>query len=243
MTRARRLASVAVVASLAVTGLSACRTEPSVAAYVGDSRIAESRVQDLWDEAHDAVVEQSEKAGQPAVMPISRGDIVRTLVSVDVLGDVAKQQSLALPADLSLAEYAQQLRLPATLEYVRLYAQADTTVKLLRQKATSAPAPTDADLREVYDTLLTNGGIEPGTPFETFKSSLQAENLQLVQTSAAVRKQIEQATGSLRIKVNPRYQPLGIPVLEFQTQNGELRPLVSAPLGGSDEDSPVLPKS
>lgn len=240
MTRARRLSSVAVVASLAVVGLSACRSEPSVAAYVGDTRIAESRVQDVWDEAHDAFAEQAKKAGQPVAMPITRADVVRTLVSVDVLDDVAKKASLTLPADLSLADYSNQLRLPETVEFVRLYATADTTVKLLRQRATNAPAPTDDDLREVYDTLLANQGIEPGTPFETFKSSLQAENRQLVQTSAAVRKDIEEVAGTMRIKVNPRYQPLSIPVLEFQTQNGELRPLVSAPLGATAEDSPVI---
>ncbi|MET0423966.1 MAG: hypothetical protein ABW046_08835 [Actinoplanes sp.] len=242
MTRARRLASVAVVASLAVTGLSACRSEPSVAAYVGDDkRITESQVQKLWDEVQDAAAPPAgEAAGQPAAVSITRTDIVRTLVSVDVLSEVAKAQSVGLPADLSLPDYANQLKLPETVEYVRLYATSDTLVRLLRAKAQSAPAPSDDDLKEVYDVLVANQGIDPGTSFDTFKTSLPAENKQLVQTSAAVRDQIEEATGKLDITVNPRYQPLSISVLEFQTQNGALRPLVVAPLGESDETSPVI---
>ena len=82
MQRARRLASMVVVASLTVAGLSACRTEPSVAAYVGDSgRVTEKRVQQVWDDAQTALTD----AGAPGGVPISRGDIVKTLVSADVI--------------------------------------------------------------------------------------------------------------------------------------------------------------
>lgn len=240
MQRARRLASVAVVASLAVAGLSACRSEPSVAAYLGDSRLTEARVQDVWDEAHDAVVKAAAKGdpGKPVVMPVTRADVVRTLVSADVLAEVAKAENVTLPADLTLDEYASSLHIPADTEFVRLYAQADIYVRLLRQGVTSAPAPSDADLREVYDVLAANGQIQEGGSFEQFKTSLPDQNKQLVQTAGAVRQEIAKVTKPLDIKVNPRYQPLGIPVLQFQTANGEVRPLVSVPLG-EDETAPV----
>src|SRR4051794_33905678 len=90
MLGARRLAPSAVVASLAVARVSACRSEPSVAAYLGNDRIAESRVQDVWDEANDAVAAagvQAGQAGQPgeaAPTPITRADVVRALVGVGV---------------------------------------------------------------------------------------------------------------------------------------------------------------
>ncbi|MEU4245249.1 hypothetical protein [Actinoplanes sp. NPDC026619] len=240
MQRARRLASVAVVASLAVAGLSACRSEPSVAAYLGDNRLTESRVQGVYDQAHDAVVAAAAKspAGAAATMPITRNDVVRTLVSADVLAQVAKQQNVSLPADLTLDDYASSLHVPATTEFVQLYAQADTYVRLLRQGVKDAPAITDADLREVFDVLAANGQVQEGATFEQFKSSLQDSNVQLVQGAAAVRKEIAAVTDKLDIKVNPRYQPLGIPVLQFQTQNGDVRPLVSVPLG-SDDTAPV----
>lgn len=243
MTRARRLASVAVAASLAVAGLTACRAEPSVAAYVGDDvRITETRVQKLWDEVQDAVADQAEESGQKAAMPISRGDIVRTLVSGDVLAAVAKEKGVTVPADAAanFTEYASQLRLPETVEYVRLYAESDLLLRALRTQAQNAPAPSDEDLKEVYDVLLANQGIDPGTPFEAFKTQLPEQNKALVQTSAAVRRDIEEAAGSLDITVNPRYQPLAISILEFQTANGDLRPLVTAPLGETDDTSTVI---
>jgi hypothetical protein len=239
MQRARRLASVAVVASLAVTGLSACRSAPSVAAYLGDVRITESRVQDVWDEAQDAVVEAAGQGATAtaATMPITRTDVVRTLVSADVLTKVAKQEGVALPADLSYDEYATSLHVPATTEFVKLYAQADTYVRLLREGVKNPPASTDAELREVYDVLAANGQVE-GYSFEQFKQSLPDNNKQLVQTATAVRQEIAKITEPMDITVNPRYQPLGIPVLQFQTQNGAVRPLVSVPLG-ADESVPV----
>jgi hypothetical protein len=250
MQRARRLASVAVVAFLAVAGLSACRQEASVAAYVGnDARITEARVQSLWDDtkaAFDAApppapaqAEGGAAVAPPTTLPITRSDVVRTLLGAQVMDEVAKKQSLQLPADLTLADYATALRLPPTTEYVRLFARTDTYIKLLRQKAQNAPAISDADLREVFDVLAANQGIDAGTGFEQFKGALPAENKQLVQGAVEVRKEINEVSAPMNIKINPRYQPLGIPVLEFQTQAGDLRPLVVAPLGSAADTAPV----
>ncbi|WP_203816461.1 hypothetical protein [Paractinoplanes ferrugineus] len=239
MQRVRRLASVVVVASLAVAGLSACRSEPSVAAYLGDSRLTEARVQDVWDEAHDAVVKAARSTpGTPATMAVTRTDVVRTLISADVLAKVAKAKSVSLPAEMNLEEYASSLHVPATTEFVRLYAEADTYVRVLRQGITSPAALSDADLREIFEVLAANGQIQEGSSFEQFKTSLPDSNKQLVQTATAVRTEIAEVAKPLDIKVNPRYQPLGIPVLQFQTANGEVRPLVSVPLG-DDESAPV----
>lgn len=245
MQRARRLVSIAVVASLAVGGLSACRSEPSVAAYLGPTgRITEKRVQAVWDNAfaatRDQAAGQPQASAAPAALPITRGDIVRTLVSSDVLAEVAKRESVTLPADLPLGDYATQLRLPQDAEYVRLYAESDALIRALRTKVqATAPDPTDADLRLVYDVLVSALELPAGTTFEQFKAQLPAENLQLVKTATAVRNEVAEVTDTMKITVNPRYQPLGIPVLEFQTQNGALRPLVVVPLGASGSSDPV----
>lgn len=241
MQRARRLASMAVVASLTVAGLSACRSEPSVAAYVGDStRITEKRVQEIWDDARTSLSE----AGAQGTVPISRGDIVRTLVSADVMTEVAKRENVTLPTNLPLGDYATQLKLPEQAEYVRLYAESDALIRLLRERAgasaSSGAQPSDDDLRTVYDTLREAGEVDPSLPFEQFKTQLPADNLQLVITSAAVRDEVAAAAGDLKIKVNPRYQPLQISVLDFQTQQGQLRPLVTVPLGAADAGAPVI---
>jgi hypothetical protein len=233
MQRARRLASVAVVASLAVAGLSACRSEPSVAAYVGSSKITDAAVQAVLDDAKVKLV----AAGAPATVPIKKSDVVSAILSARVLAEVAKQQSLTLPADLGLSQYASSLHVPETTEYVRLFAESDSYVKLLRQGVKAAPAPSDADLREVYDVLATEGQVGD-TTFDQFKTQLPEQNKQLVQTAIAVRKEISDAAGRMSIRINPKYQPVGVPVLQFQTSQNEVRPLISAPLG-SDDTSPV----
>jgi hypothetical protein len=245
MRRARRFASIAVVASLGLGGLTACRSEPSVAAYVGDDiRITEARVQEVWDDASTAVREASADQPDPAAamtaMPITRADIVRTLVSHDVLGEVAKRESVPAPAELPLGDYATQLKLPQTAEYVRLYAESDALIRALRTKVqSSAGAPSDDVLREVFDVLVQAQEVPGGTTFEQFKTQLPAENLALVKTAAAVRTEVAETTDAMKITVNPRYQPLGIPVLEFQTQDGALKPLVNVPLGEAPGNNPV----
>jgi hypothetical protein len=228
MQRARRFASAAVVASLAVAGLSACRTGSSVAAYVGDSELTETRVQQVYDQVRAAT----------GGAPITRTDVVHTILSDQVLTEVAKRHSVALPADLSTADYATSLHLPPDSDYVRMFAESDTYVKLLRQGIKDLPEPTDAELKEIFDILVANGQVADGGTFAQFKTSLPAENKQLVQTATAVRKEITEVADSLDIHVNPKYQPIGIAVLQFQTSNGEVRPLVTAPLG-PDETSPV----
>ncbi|WP_250028468.1 hypothetical protein [Paractinoplanes maris] len=245
MQHARRLASIVVVASLAVGGLSACRSEPSVAAYIGDStRVTEARVQEVWDNASTAVqsaaAEQPEASAPPAALTITRTDVVRTLVSRDVLTEVARREAVSLPAELPLGDYATQLRLPQDAEYVRLYAESDALIRALRTKVQAGAAnPSDDDLREVFDVLVSAQEVPADTTFDQFKTQLPAENLALVKTAAAVRKEVAETTEGMKITVNPRYQPLGIPVLEFQTQNGALRPLVTVPLGQTTGSNPV----
>ncbi|WP_203782252.1 hypothetical protein [Paractinoplanes rishiriensis] len=240
MLRARRLASVAVVASLAVAGLSACRSEPSVVAYLGDTKVTDARVQEVYDEVQEKfVAPPGAPAGQPVRVPISRTDVAAALVSSQVLAQVAKERSVSLPADLQLAEYAGSLSLPENTEYVRLFAETDGYVRVLREKLQNAPEPSDEDLREVFDVLVATEQVNAAGTFEEFKSSLPPQNKQLVQTAAAVRNEIVKAADAMDIRINPRYQPLGIPVLQFQTQNGEVRPLLTAKLG-SDEAAPVV---
>jgi hypothetical protein len=231
MQRARRLASVAVVASLAVAGLSACRSEPTVAAYIGDTKITEDRVDAVFDEARAAAVPARE--GEAPAPAVTRGDVVNALVSADVLGKVVKARNLTPPADLNFEQAASDLRLPATAEYVRLYATAKTYVSLLRQDAPATGEPTEADMHQVFDVLVANGEAD-ASQFEQFKAQLPAQNKQLVTSAAAVRNEINEVTGPMKIRVNPRYQPASISVLEFQTQNGAVRPLVTAPLGADD---------
>jgi hypothetical protein len=239
MQRARRLASVVVVASLGVAGLSACQSAPSVAAYVGSSeRISQDRVDAVYNEVRDKLQAASSK---PVTPPITRTDVVSVLVGSEMIDKIAAQQGVSAPADLQVPALAQALKLPADSEYVKLYAEWEGVVSALRSKVTTPATPTDADLHELFDSLIDAQQADPSTKFTDFKSQLaQSQNMAIVQQTVAVRNEIEKASAQFGIRVNPRYQPAQLPVLETQDQNtGQLIPLMNAPVGPNDLVAPV----
>jgi hypothetical protein len=230
MRRARRLVSVAVVASLAVTGLSACRSAPAMAAYVGDVNIAETRAQSVYDEVHNAIL-----AGTPGMKDVTRADVVGVLVGAELLPGLAKQHGVSLPADLQVENYAKALRLPTNTEYTRLYAEASEYAHELLPKVTPAPTLTDADLREIYDAVVVASGGSGGTTFEQFKSTLSEENKHAVQLAVGLRNEIGAAATKADLRINPRFQPASLPVLQTQGQTGEIFLLMKAPLAAEDK--------
>jgi hypothetical protein len=245
MQRARRLASVVVVASLGVTGLSACQQAPSVAAYLGSlGEISESRVQQVWDSTNPVVLQAAKaEAAKPSGAVVSmptRSDIVTTLIAVKVLNQVAQARGLTATPDKVLDQDAAALHVPANTEYMQLYAQWDSLVTQLKTGAANAPDAGDADLQQVFQVLLANKLVAPGTTFASFKSQLPDQNKTLVKVAVAARDEIKQVTDPLHIKVNPRYQPATLPVLNFQTDaNSPLKPLISLPLGSNKATAPV----
>jgi hypothetical protein len=144
---------------------------------------------------------------------------------------------VTLPADLGLDTYAKQWHVKADTEFIKLYATANDYVKLLRQGATGSGELNEADLKQIYD-ILAAAGETNGASFEQFKSALPDQNKQLVTSSSAIRDQINEVTAPLNIRVNPRYQPAEITVLQFQTQNGAVEPLITAPFG-DNQAAPV----
>ncbi|MEV0896222.1 hypothetical protein [Actinoplanes sp. NPDC049802] len=264
---ARRVASAVVAASLAVGGLSACRTDSTVAAYLGDAgQVSEQEVQRIWDEAYDSLTTQARAAAAeaerqqrakeeelrqaeqevtpaptitatPVQMPFSRGDIVHALVSRELYDRVAAQRSITLPADVPYEEEAAQRKLPAGLEYTKLYIDNLYLQTLLLQSFLSSTPPAEEDMRLVYDSLGAAGGVEPGQDFTTWMSQQSEQNLQVVAAAAQVREQVESAADQLHVKVNPRYQPFRVSVLEIQGETDALQ-LLGTDLG-DDQSMPV----
>jgi transcription-repair coupling factor (superfamily II helicase) len=111
MYRARRLATVALAASLAAAGLAGCRSAPSVAAYVGQNRISEDRVSAVYDDARDNAVTPA--GDQQAASAIRRQDVVDTLVGLDVMRDIAQRRGLK-PTALDSNQVAQAVGLRPT---------------------------------------------------------------------------------------------------------------------------------
>jgi hypothetical protein len=245
MHRARRLASVAVVASLAVTVLSACRSQPSVAAYVGDQRITEAQVQTVWDNAKSAAATQpaTDANGQPVPFGLQRGEIVQVLATIPVLDAIAKQDGLT-PGPIDANTASQDTGLPATTTYTKAYAQEHALLAALKSKNQNAPTASDADLQELHQNLLTAGAqVDPN--FASFKSTLTPDQSQQVNASAAVGQEVEKAVaGPLNVRVNPRYGTVTLSLLDTQNQQtGALVPLITAPLNPSASPAPVVDES
>ena len=249
MQRARRLASVAVVATLAVTGLSACRSAPDVAVYFGSAaEISVADVQRVVTDARTkltaaqqaAAAEQggSPAAGQGAVrVPFTGPDVVSTMVSRDVVTRIARERNVALPAQLPLAEVGQSLGLPADTEYVRLYTETRLLFNQLMQNATPQQA-SDADVRAVFKVFEATGAMQPGLTYEQFRGQVSPEAIQTLGRAVAVRQDVQAQLDKLDVRVNPRYEPSEVAVYTEPGPNNEPLSLVSVPLADTGT-SPV----
>jgi len=250
MQRARRLASVAVVATLAVSGLAACRSAPDVAVYSGAAtKYTVADVERIYDDAHDklqaardAAAQNGQDAGAsaapqaPVEMPITSPDVVSTMVGHDVATRIAQAQGVSLPASLPLDRAGQSLGLPPDAEYVRLYTETRLLFDQLLQKATPVQT-TDADLRQVYQVFEDTGAMQPGTTYEQFKSQVPPEALQTLGRAVSVRNEVQTQLDQLDVRVNPRYETAEISVYAEAGPNNETLSLVSVPL--ADTESPV----
>jgi hypothetical protein len=230
MQRARRLVSVAAVAALAVTGLSACRSAPDVAAYVGSTKITEARVSSVFNDA-------KAKAAAGA-QPIKRQDVVDTLVGLDVMQVIAKQKGVtatAVPAD----QVAQSLGLQADAEYVALYSQYRGLLAAVSKDVQPAK-PSTADLKDVFQRLSDAGGNPNGQTFQQFQSGISAQDQQTLQQNIGLRNALRPQVAKLNTVVNPDYTTPQLPLVSLQDAQGKEVPLVVLPLVPPANQVPVV---
>jgi hypothetical protein len=243
MQHARRLASTAVVAVLAVSGLSACRAEPDVAAYLGDGKtISEKRVEGVYDQARDELTDAREQAQQkqaggasaqsvpPVQVPFKQKDVLNALLTVQLLEQAAAAHGVQPAAEPSVDQVAQGSSFSPNWEYTKLYARTFQLRAALLPKV--APAElTDADLRPVYERLLAGSGGQ-STPYDQFKSQLSAENKQALQQSIGLRNELRKIVEDDDVKLNPRYGDQQLVLLSAQAGNADV-PLVELSLAGT----------
>ncbi len=257
MQRARRLASTAVVAVLAVTGLSACRAEPGVAAYVSGSTISEKSVKEIWldakgklDKGVTELRAERERNPDPAQQPIpevvelklTQGDVLEAMLGVRLLKDITAERKVQPAGAVDPAQMAAQYGLPADTKYIGLLAEYQGYLNSL--VATAKPAElTEAQNRDVYERLTTANGAENPISFEEFKRQvLTPENTAILQRTYGLRADLESSTDKANITVNPRYGPGELPLLPLPTEQGGSVSLVSLPFD-TDASSPVADRS
>jgi hypothetical protein len=219
MQPARRLALVAALAVAGGLALAGCRSQPQVAAYVGDRQYTN----------RDVEAYLTELKGLNLAAGNTRQVILSSLVVRDVGGRVAADQKLSVaPADV--AGTANALQLPSDSRVSRLLAEANAVVQTLSEQA--APVqPTEADQREVFAGLTYQGQLV--SKFQKFESIRALLGQEQIGRGLAVRGLLNDAIAKYHVTVNPRYAPLQylLKVSVADESGAVATSLVAIPLG------------
>jgi len=204
MLRARRLASTAVVAVLAATGLAACNRAPDVAVYFGDKKaVTESEVQRVWD---DSIAKLTEDADGKLTMSVSRQTIVSVELYIAALRQIGKDEGFTATPEPA-TDLATSYRMKPDAAFITLAGEFRGWLSAFEQRTTAGgqPAPiSDADLRDIYAKIKAAG--YPDT-YEKLKSmSDQVLVQQGIGSAIVARNQLRDHIAGLHIKINPRYQ-------------------------------------
>jgi hypothetical protein len=232
---------VAVTATLAVSGLSACRSAPDVAMYFGSrAQVSLAEVERIYNDAEtrlsaarsEALEQQQPEASAPPLrVPITSADVLGALAGREIGTRIARQRNVTPPAtdQQNLGAIAQALGLPPEAEYTKLYADNYALFNALLQGAKPAPPNVD-DLRSVYDALQKAGSVAPDVTFESFRSSISPQNQELLNVGFSVRNEVRAQLDQANATVNPRLGAADIDVVVAQSETQGLFGLISVPV-------------
>lgn len=224
MQRARRVALVAVLALFSTLVVAGCRTQPGVAAYVGDLRIHESRVDEIGREARAS-------AAPDEYVPTG-AQIVATLVTLEVVRRLAGELTVA-PVALTPEELRLRLGAPAGEEYLAAVTQTEAYLRALVDRAVGDGVPgepNDANAQDEYRRALALGAFTGDfAGFKTTVSGIRDYRLVEYREIAALRDQLVAAAQRYGVRINPRYRPVSYPMLGLLSDGSRFR-LVALPL-------------
>jgi hypothetical protein len=198
MLRARRVASIAVVAALGLVSLGGCRIgpDPAVAAYVGSVEITDARVTNIVDEFFATLEEQQQGLDRTFL----KNQMMHFLVLDEVVTEYAEAKDIQIPP-ADTAAVAQQQSLPADIELTKVVAEYSAALGALNEAATSI-APTEADQREAY----AHATVENQPVSQPFEQVQQFFDEQALGRSLGLRKMLNEALAAADVTVNPRYE-------------------------------------
>ena len=238
MTRTRLLAVLALAGCL----LAGCRSEPGVAAYVGDTKITEAEVTRVYDATVAAFGVAVKEQGGPAdaQAPITRKYVVTALVAREVFRNAAREKGVS-PTDLPADQVGQSLGLPPS-EFVTVFTEYLAYRDGLTADATPG-TPTEEDLHGVYERLIASGALEPDQSFADFRTALTGQNLQSIALTVAARNLLAPIVESADVVVNPRYAPVELDLLGVRDQQGGRHALIVLPVGDDADAGLVVSRS
>ncbi|GHJ46002.1 hypothetical protein Cs7R123_33440 [Catellatospora sp. TT07R-123] len=211
----RRLIAAAGIAT-ALLALAACRSNPDIAAYVGDQKLTEQQVTELLNDY--AKAQGAQPGADPNAAGPSREAVVQLFVSDQLCQRITKQQGDTTPPASPPA---------GTPELLAIYQRVQTCKESLKAEPVK---PTEADLREVYDNGVAVKAIDPSDPnqsFDLLKAKLADGDY--VSQALGKRKVLDDAAKAADVSVNPRYRSVYFPVLEFSQNLPALTAILGQP--------------
>lgn len=236
MQRARRLASIAVIAVLGTTVLSACRSESGVAAYLGDRKITEDEVTSVLDDVRSKVpsAEPTPSAAPQAdasqVKAPNRVEVVTTLVMREICLRLAADKGFKPMEQAPLAEVARAMGLPMESRYVRLFSELDACRAGI--PVSQPVAPTQEELMDLVARGRAAGVVPPDAQDGEAGKQLDGD---VLRRALAMRNVLAEAVGNAGVTVNPRYRPLEYSVLTFSDSS----PALVVPIGQAGPDTVI----
>lgn len=212
MTRRLWRSCAAAVVLLLLPLTAACESRPGAAAFVGDARIGDSRVQDLIDEG---LSDPAVRAGVKSVSEY-RVVVLSRLIKHELLTGVAAKVGVkvtdgevtkVLTAEQKRAGGAQQLQ--DAVAAAPLGVPKGQIVPFFRDfilldeigaELTKGQVLTETELKAFYDQ---NGGAGVG-PYEQIKQQV-VDALTRVRSTQAAQKYVTDYLRGVRVKVSPRY--------------------------------------
>jgi hypothetical protein len=229
--RVRRLALVAVLAVIAGVSLTGCRSEPAVAAYLGDRKITVDEVAGIVTAVNDVADRRTAliarvraeqlafiNSGEPdekrpeipedAQKPVVRTDarqVLSLIVCAEVGQRIVAEKSLSAPA-VAPEAFAGLFGLPASDRFVQLWSAYFTTYRAVMAQGRPKPL-TEEQADELYTAL-----DETGQAPKDFDAQVGANPAlgALFQTRQVYGDAIRSSGASF----NPRYGQLVLPVVD-----------------------------
>jgi hypothetical protein len=244
----RRVVALVAMGGLALTALSACRSEAGSAAYVGNVRISDSYINTTLSGLPGTMSTADKISTKQAIVTYKAFDEVAAHYAAD------KGYGTVTPTREQLDDFAAQVGIDPVKdpnnEVVKIVAQERAWVQFLTSK-TPKSAPTEADLQEVYDELVAEKQIS-GQTFAQLKS--QIAGVPGLGAAGVLRRGLEATAKKYHVEINPRYAipcPQGqttcsdtrVSLLGIPTQQGSV-PVMFASLGtGTDTGVIDLPSA
>lgn len=168
-----------------------------MAAYVGKVRITEADVDAVIKDLGELVTDDNRVE--------IRHDVVTMLVLRAAGTEYARAEGITVPdADTEAMAIASQV--PADRKFTVLLAELDAVLRALDDRVQPA-SPTEADQREAYANLETNGVQVP--PFEELRQFFSTEAMG---PAVGRRNLLGQVVQRADVAVNPKYGHLAYPI-------------------------------